>query len=189
MTETKADLGRPMDEKLTFAVLEHAARVVVADGYSALDISSVAKAVGCAKTTIYRRWRNKSELVAAAFLHSAVIGEDPDTGSIVDDLVEFSLENVRNQRGRLSHIVLTLEQEVITSLWEELYGPRQERAIMMIERAIDRGQLPHDTDPLAVLDLTAGFVLFRNAVRWHEPTRDDLTRVISAVIANPPLRD
>jgi AcrR family transcriptional regulator len=69
------------------AVLEELARV----GYGALRIEDVAARAEVNKTTVYRRWPTKTELVQAALLS---ITSDrvtaPDTGSLRTDLLEVA---------------------------------------------------------------------------------------------------
>ena len=70
------------------ATLEHLAFV----GYRALRIEDIAIEAGVAKTTIYRRWPSKKELVQAAFesvTDSLVV---KDTGSLRGDLLALGRE-------------------------------------------------------------------------------------------------
>lgn len=182
-----ASPGRPIDDELTAAILDETWAIMAESGYAAVDIQAIARRLGCAKTSIYRRWANRAEMVAAAFMRTSEIGDDPATGDVVEDLIEFELVNTRNQQGRMSHVILEIRDDtVMKTLWERFYGPRQELALMLIDRAVERGQLPIDTDALAILDLLSGFTLFRNAARQQTTTRDQLGRIVSAIIASPP---
>lgn len=186
-TTLAASPGRPLDDELTDTILDTTWSIVVERGYAAVDIQAIAKSVGCGKTSIYRRWANRSELVAAAFMHTLEIGDDPDTGNVVDDLVQFALVNARNQHGRMSHVLVNVvADDVMTTLWEKFYGPRQALALIIMRRGIERGELPGDADLLAILDLLSGITLLRNLVRQQETTRADFERIVPALIADPP---
>src|SRR5262245_568173 len=74
--------GRPRDAGVEERVLQSAMTEMRARGYDGLSVDRVAERAGVAKTTIYRRWSSKAELVVAmiAQLQSAVPfepSEDP----------------------------------------------------------------------------------------------------------------
>ncbi len=80
----------PRGEARTAAILDTALRVLVADGYERFTIDSVAAQAHASKTTIYRRWNNKAELVKSALdAHDANCNDQvPDTGSLRGDLMQ-----------------------------------------------------------------------------------------------------
>ena len=60
---------------------------LVEHGYESLNVEDVAQRAGVHKTTVYRRWPTKAELVADAVRErSADRVEVPDTGSLAGDL-------------------------------------------------------------------------------------------------------
>ncbi|MGO2658316.1 TetR/AcrR family transcriptional regulator [Mycetocola reblochoni] len=186
-TDTAASPGgRPRDDELTEKILQRTWDALCATGYEALDIQAVATTLGCAKSTIYRRWPTKAALAAAALERMLVVGDDPDTGDVAEDLLRFSLINVRNQLGQTAVTVYQLPDDVAENLWSGVYGKRQEQIITIIERAVDRGQLPVDTDVVALIDILSGFTLFRLLVRKSPPQPDELAEIIRALVASPP---
>lgn len=58
--------GRPRDEERTAAILDATHTVIHTKGWNDLTMGDIAKEAGCGLATIYRRWDNKEELVAAA---------------------------------------------------------------------------------------------------------------------------
>ena len=54
-------------------------------GYDRLTMDAVAARAGTAKTTIYRRWPGKAELVVDALNSLKGVPEVPDTGSLRQD--------------------------------------------------------------------------------------------------------
>ncbi|HEY2062354.1 MAG TPA: TetR/AcrR family transcriptional regulator [Amycolatopsis sp.] len=62
-------LGRPRDASRDVAILEATLALLIGNGYEQLSIEAVAARSGAAKTTIYRRYRDKAALVAAAVEH------------------------------------------------------------------------------------------------------------------------
>ncbi|MER6876666.1 helix-turn-helix domain-containing protein, partial [Amycolatopsis sp. NPDC000673] len=59
-------VGRPRDVRRDAAIHEAALALLTEVGYDQLSIEAIAARAGVAKTTIYRRYRDKAALVAAA---------------------------------------------------------------------------------------------------------------------------
>jgi AcrR family transcriptional regulator len=62
-------LGRPRDSSRDLAILDATLALLTEVGYEQLSMEAVAGRSGAAKTTIYRRYRDKAALVAAAVEH------------------------------------------------------------------------------------------------------------------------
>jgi AcrR family transcriptional regulator len=58
--------GRPRDPAIDRAILDAALRLLAEQGYDGMSLEAVAGAAGVGKTTIYRRYPGKRELVVAA---------------------------------------------------------------------------------------------------------------------------
>jgi AcrR family transcriptional regulator len=63
--------GRPRDPSRDRAILDATLSLLTEGGYEQLSMEAVAGRSGVAKTTIYRRYRDKAALVAAAVEHRA----------------------------------------------------------------------------------------------------------------------
>ncbi|MEK8174383.1 helix-turn-helix domain-containing protein [Streptomyces sp. M19] len=82
--------GRPRDTSRDLAILDATLSLLTEVGYEQLSMEAVASRSGAAKTTIYRRYRDKAALVAAAVEHRShavpqsppqVISEETSSGS------------------------------------------------------------------------------------------------------------
>ncbi|NJL40640.1 MAG: helix-turn-helix transcriptional regulator [Leptolyngbyaceae cyanobacterium SM1_4_3] len=60
--------GRPRSEAVRQAVLQVAYEMLQASDFNSVTIEGVAARAGTTKTTIYRWWSNKAELLMDAFL-------------------------------------------------------------------------------------------------------------------------
>src|SRR6266480_1646365 len=80
-------VGRPLDENVDAAILDTAWRLLLTDGYARMSIARVADEAGVGRPAIYRRYRNKSELVAAVIADKSARVPPVDTGNARDDLV------------------------------------------------------------------------------------------------------
>src|SRR3954469_20628067 len=84
--------GRPRDEKASQAILQAALGQLLERGYGGMSMEGVAVAAGVGKPAIYRRYRNKAELVAAAIRSILPNIDLPDTGSTLKDLQEVAAQ-------------------------------------------------------------------------------------------------
>src|SRR3954462_13111812 len=87
---TARPAGRPRSEKAEKAIIE-ATLDLLADGMgiSELSIEAIAAKAGVGKTTIYRRWSNKEDLVVDALASlKAPIPELPGE-SVRDDVISY----------------------------------------------------------------------------------------------------
>ena len=89
--------GRPRSEEAHEAILTAVIELLPEHGLKGLTIEAVAAAAGVGKTTIYRRWKTKNELIVAALAGVRPDAAPPDSGSLAGDLAAM----VALQRGRL----------------------------------------------------------------------------------------
>lgn len=98
--------GRPRSEAPRKAVFEALAKLVRASTpYELLTIEGIANASGVAKTTIYRRWESKSDIVLDALLLGELDLDTPevgDSGDLRADLMEWVLA-MRERVSRPGH--------------------------------------------------------------------------------------
>jgi len=172
MTETPpraaTRVGRPRSVKADRAILTATLQALVEDGYEGMSIEGVAARAGVGKTTIYRRWPGKEELVGAAL---SSLNQDiavPDTGSVHDDLsqlVQEFREHTLNSPigsviGRL--VSATISSPGLTTIFQDtILRERRTAARTVIQRGIERGELRPDIDVEIAIDLLAGVVITR----------------------------
>src|SRR5471030_1961694 len=84
--ETEHHGGRPLDASRDVALREAALKLLAEIGYDRLTIDSVAARARASKTTIYRRWSGKAELVVDALNCLKGSPPVPDTGTLAGDL-------------------------------------------------------------------------------------------------------
>jgi AcrR family transcriptional regulator len=167
--------GRPRSEEARSAILTSTLELLEQDGFTDLKIEAVAARAGVGKTTIYRWWPSKAVLVADAFM-SSVMRETrfPDTGSVREDLraqMQRLATIFRGQRGRILRSLVgggQSDPELISAFRNRWLIPRRAEAFGILQRAIDRGQLPEDLDRNLVLDALYGPLYFRMLV-GHGP--------------------
>jgi AcrR family transcriptional regulator len=155
-------------------------------GFERLSVPEVAAIAGVNKTSVYRRWATKGELVREA-LESA-LGEPPDfvaTGELRADLLawgrgalEFSASSVGQAVFRA---MLSADDPDLRPLAGELSktarGPRR-----LLERAVRRGELRAGANLELALSTIAGALLQRLHVERRPVDLAYLTQVVDLVL-------
>ena len=126
-------------------------------------------AAGVGKTTVYRRYRNKGELVIAALETFVQRPRVPDSGSTRDDLetvLHHFDTHVMSGLGISTIGTLMVEEErhpeFIARVREHMMEPRRDVFRTILRRGVDRGDLRPDLDVDMCIDfLTGGLVMRR----------------------------
>jgi AcrR family transcriptional regulator len=144
-----ASLRRPrMTPERAIEMLTGAMDVLREAGYEDLSMDLVASRVRCSKATLYRLWPGKAQLVAAA-LYATRPGkaEEINTGTLRGDLltmVELLASQIEKDTAlfaSLSHAVLT-DEELALAVRTSLVEPWLAEMIGVVDRAVERGELP-----------------------------------------------
>ncbi|RBO86475.1 TetR/AcrR family transcriptional regulator [Nocardia puris] len=157
---------------------------VIEHGIEGLTVSDIAARAGVAETTIYRRWGTRTALIAAALAELAAAANPlPDTGALRTDLrvLAEQVSHLIEQPGigRLvgTTIALSADPEVDAAR-RRFWSDRFELSSPVVTRAIERGELPPDTEPAPVLETLAAPLYFRVLVGGRPIDDAFLTRCI-----------
>ncbi|MEC3952648.1 TetR/AcrR family transcriptional regulator [Nocardia sp. CDC153] len=149
------------------AILTATMELVAERGYPALTMDAVAARANASKATIYRRWRNKAELVKAALdaYDAEQNAEIPDTGTLRGDLVAV-LEALRHKSSdRFTAMINGLiaamkhDPELAAALREHIENEELSPFHDALQRAIARGELSADTDTDLIHDVAEAMIL------------------------------
>ncbi|GAY15155.1 putative transcriptional regulator, TetR family protein [Mycobacterium sp. shizuoka-1] len=141
------------------AVLDAALQQLIEHGYEGLSIATVARIAGVAETTVYRHWPTPADLAAGAIGHLAEIDNPvPDTGGLEDDLrALLSQISELLRRPGIERILRTaaaldagnpVSVQARKAFWEKRFAG----ASVIARRAVQRGELPADTDPQTLIE-------------------------------------
>ncbi|MBK5287263.1 MAG: TetR/AcrR family transcriptional regulator [Acidimicrobiia bacterium] len=189
MSVAAAAAGRPRSVEADVAILESAIGLFCELGYDGLSMERVAVDAGVSKTTIYRRYPTKLDLVMAA-IHQLPDGivPAPDTGNLRSDLLAISqgLLTMLTKSTVGKAIPVTLAAKTrnpeLAEAHEAFVRSRREITTGVIQRGIDRGELSADADPWIVSDLITGAIFMRVFVTGQPVTREYLEAMIDQVI-------
>ncbi len=163
----KKQPGRPRSEKSHQAILEATLDLLAQMGYDRLSIDAIAARAGVGKTTIYRRYSSKEEVVASAIESVREEIEIPNTGTLWGDLdciIETATKATLKPLGRqmLAMIISAASSspQFAQVYWTKYLLPRREAFHIVIERAKARNEIQADTDSDLVFDLMSGIMLY-----------------------------
>ncbi len=141
--------GRPLDEAVDAAILRAATRLLIKQGYARMSIAGVAEAAGVGRPAIYRRYRDKSELVLAAIAYMRAQVAAPNSGDTRRDLVRH-LEQARLKFDMTLMGTLLVEErqhpELLRRFRERMIAPRCEDVVEALARGKVRGEVRADLD-------------------------------------------
>ena len=172
--EVRRGPGRPRSANRDEAIVAAAIDELVANGYAGMSIEGVAARAGVAKTTIYRRWAGKDDLVLAAL--SKVKGPLPEPpGTSVRADLTYILEQMRTSwldstHGRLMQRLAAdgyARPELYRRFRDQVVGPRHEVTYGVLRRGAERGDIRADFDPAWVNDMLTSPIVA--AVLTHRP--------------------
>ncbi|WP_420035595.1 TetR/AcrR family transcriptional regulator [Streptomyces sp. cg28] len=188
-------LGRPRSATADEAILEATREALVELGWSRLTLGDVATRAGVAKTTLYRRWAGKNELVvdAVAVLFDEL--ELPDRGSLAADIegvvLQFAalLDRPETKTALMAVVAESTRDAPLRERIRTSIVDRQKRLVLEGRaRAERRGELPVAADPSTaaatadlIFDVAAGAVVHRTLVS-AEPVDPDWVRRFTALL-------
>jgi AcrR family transcriptional regulator len=157
-------------------------------GFAQFSIPRVASRSGISRSSIYRRWTTKAELIAfAAVRHAEEAIPIPDLGSLRADLLHLAEEVVAFVRQPASQALFTIAFGPITAESEAVqvavWRQRTEHHRPIFERALARGEIASDTDTGEIIERLIGPIYIRTFMSRRAITRAFLQRLVESVLA------
>jgi len=163
---------RPGGRAAEVVAAVHAATVALLQeqGYERLEIPAIAERAGVNKTSIYRRWPGKAELVMdVALARMRLEVPLPDTGSLHGDLSAL-LRTIAAAlatpfvSGLLRALISRGDEPEALAVRQRFWGERYEVSGELLRRAVARGDLPPDTDTRLLLEMAVAPLFFRSLI-------------------------
>jgi len=186
--------GRPLDSSRDEVLREAALELLAEIGYDRLTIDAVAARVHAGKTTIYRRWSNKAELIVDAL--NAYKGtkdpqgdrDFPNTGSLRGDLEAMACSAISGDSQFDAQVIIGLitalprDPELRQVFRDRLVAPRMALMKQVFQWALARGEISevHNLDLL--VSLFPALILHQLLVIGEMPDLDFAHLVIDDVI-------
>ncbi len=160
MNEPSHRRGKVVDDNILRAVIS----VIEESGTLLIKVDRVAELAGVNKTTIYRRFPKRDDLVLAAILAQAeTVVPIPDVGSLRGDLWEIVVMVRATVASNLGRALLSASaaSPELDELRPAYWQTRFDAAAKVIDRAVERGECAAPQDPGLLIELMVAPIHFR----------------------------
>ncbi len=170
------------------SVLGAAAELLSEVGYEKMSIEDVAVRAGVHKTTVYRRWPTKAELIVDAVrMQSDENVPIPDTGTILGDLqalasaVVANIGSTNGSRQTRAIVAAAATSDELSGAMHLFWADRFAASLPVVERAIERGELPPGSDAKLIIETLIGPIWVRFLLTG-EPIEDDFAQRVAEFV-------
>lgn len=159
-------------------VLTAALEILISEGHEGVTPLAISEKTGVARTTVYRHWPTKHDILFDCMSFKTPVLEVYDTGDIRSDLIQqLSHLRIMLERSPISPIFGTLiertERDPDFALMHAEYERRgTERLLDVLKNAVSRGELRPDVD-VATAAASLGGPLFYLRLMARQPITDD----------------
>lgn len=188
----QARLGRKRDHSRDPEILDAALDVLAEVGYEGMTVDMVATRAKAGKATLYRRWPSKAELVidAVACMKQGDYRPDklPDTGTLRGDLVAMikphSISDGERKLQVMAGVVsmLSRDPQLADAVNQAITEPRAAINRLLMQRAIDRGEIRADADIETIAHIGPSMAAYRVLVQRLPVDRAFLVAMIDGVV-------
>jgi len=180
--------GRPRDERIDSEVVSAVLNALKRRGYRSVTIDGIARQVGRARSSLYRRWPSKRHLVAYAVVSE--MGDNPaaNTGHIRGDLEAAVGTLLRAFVGPLGQALAGLASDMAQDpalasiIRQKVLAPRRKSMREALERAQMRGEMRRDCNVELLLDMLTGPFYFRTLFGHVPITRETARLVVEYIL-------
>ena len=158
--------------------------------YADASIESIAARAGVHKTTVYRRWGTKAELVTQVLTATAgTMIQVPDTGSAASDLralarsVRAVLASPQGAAVTRTLLAGAIAAPEIRQLMQQFWAARLTAISVITDRATARGEIPAGTGAELLMHAVAAPLYHQLLVTGEPLTPQDADRAAAAALA------
>lgn len=165
--------GRPRSAESERSILDATMELLAAEGFAGLTLDRVAARARASKSTIYRRWPTKEHLMIAVASRWPPL-ETREKGSALAELCDLHAQLLRTLhspqiKGLFAVLVAErIRNPQLAAALDPLMARRREPVLLVLRRAVRRGELPAGADVQAAADALASVT----TARLHDPHGD-----------------
>lgn len=198
--QAKAGRGRPRDPGADKAILRAALELFVEHGIEGASFEQISRRAGVARTTVYRRWSSREDLLAQAMEVAREAPERTLTAAarvppkrMADQLIN-ALSEMATKRDYLKTVAKLVgsvpdSPKLMSVYWNTYLIPRRRMVAEIIGRARERGAIPRGTDSEILLDMIGGAIMYHLLIRPGRKNRKDMRAYIRRLIRHAGLTD
>ncbi len=150
-------MARPLSEEARAKAVDAATSLLAEEGIDGFSVDAVARRSGVAKSTLYRHWASANDLLVHALDCHVEQIPTPDTGSLLTDL-EMLFQTIRtvikpeeNRHLLLDTLAAAARDPELARVEQAMFHERMRPIRDLVERAIDRGEIPAIEPELAAM--------------------------------------
>ena len=191
--QAKAGRGRPRDPAADKAILRAALELFVEHGIEGASFEQIARRAGVARTTVYRRWSSREDLLAQAM---EVAREAPERSlmaaarvpqkRLADELIDALSEMVtrRDYLRTVAKLVGSVPDspKLMSVYWNTYLIPRRRIVAEVIGRARERGAIAKQADSEILQDMIGGAIMYHLLVRPGHKNRKEMRAYIRRLL-------
>lgn len=182
-------MARPRSEAANRAAITATTDLLVEEGIEGVTMEEVAARSGVAKSTLYRHFGSREELIAAAARECQVSYATPDNGSLEADLRDLFDAHVRSVEEQSLNDLLPIlldgarREPAFRTLVDDLLEDRRRPIRTVVQLAQLRGEVDADLDLDSAVAVVVGPFTYRKLVLRHEVTPDFVALVLQSAVA------
>ena len=171
------------------AVLSATVELLSERGYGGTSVDEISRRSGVAKTTIYRHWPTRTDLLRDACSTLGTPLDRPNAPDLKDALTAVLKNLASHLRSAkwasvLPSIIDAAERDPnIASMYSELQGEYSSVFRDVLSAAVDSGRLPKNTDVSALIALLVGPLFYRRWFSRETVSNDFVKQVVANVIS------
>lgn len=182
-------MARPRSEEAHRAALDTTVELLLESGVEGVTLDEVAARSGVAKSTLYRHFGSREDLIVKAARGCVVEHPTPDTGSLATDL-EFLFDHfgkVEAQRKVTELLSMLIESSRWDPAMEELrdqaLAERRRPIRTVLQLAQHRGEIGPHLDLDSAVAMVVGPFTYRRMVERREVTPELVDMVLHGAVA------
>jgi AcrR family transcriptional regulator len=157
-------------------------------GYERLTIDAVAAVARASKSTVYRRWPSKADLVLAAFIEGCrQVAVAPGTGTLRGDLLRLGdviRQHAREQAGTIRAVMVEVSRHpaLHEAMQNQFLDQRKALIQEVLRQAADRGEIDPAIISDELWDLLPAYLIFRSIMPSRPPTEHTVQALVDDVL-------
>ncbi|MEU4194340.1 TetR/AcrR family transcriptional regulator [Kribbella sp. NPDC026611] len=168
--------------ELEAALLDAAWDEVHESGYARFTMEAVAARAHTGKQVLYRRWRNRADLVIAAMRHrtGSIVEDLPDTGTLRGDtlaLLQRMADRFATIGPEITHGLLSEAPDLDPEIYRRMTGAMA----TLVKRAAERGEIPAVEVPDRVLTAPTNLLRYEMLFAREPVTPSTLVELVDDV--------
>ena len=174
-------------------ILEAAVEELAAEGYGGVTIESVAARAGVGKSTIYRHWRDKLDLIADAFetFHEQMVPDlsDRSAREAVELLIGHVAEVVVDSTFSrcIPALIEGAERDSRVREFHHRYSVERRQALVdLIARGVNDGEFRAGLDPELATVALLGVLFYRRLMTGEPFDPASAGELVELVLGSPP---